>query len=88
MDDLTLPKLPDNMFWRLRSDGWGYMWVELRVKRKWFGSREVEQGMVLENPPVDKAIKDTAKWVLKKYEERNDRIAFFNEFREYEGDYR
>lgn len=88
MDDLTLPRLPDNMFWRLRSDGWGFMRVQLRVKRKWFGSREIEDGMVRTNPPVEKEIKDTAEWVLKKYEERSERIAFFNEFRQYEGDYR
>jgi hypothetical protein len=87
MDNLTLPELPDNMFWRLRSDGWGYMWVELRVKRRWFGSKQMEHGMVLANPPVDEAIKDATEWVLKRYEKRNESIAFLNEFREHEGDY-
>lgn len=87
MNDLTLPKLPDNMFWRLRSDGWGFMWVQLRVKRKWFGSRELEHGMVRTNPPVEIEIQGTAVWVLQKYQERGERAVFLEEFRKYEGDY-
>lgn len=83
-----LPELSKGLFWRLRSDSWGFMWVEIRQKRRWFGSQEIEHGLVRTNPPVEQEIYDTAKWVLKKYNEREQRIAFLNEFREYEGDYR
>lgn len=83
-----LPQLPEGLFWRLRSDGWGFMWVQIRKKRRWFGSREIEYGLVRTNPPVEQEIYDTARRVLKKYNEREQRIAFLNEFREYEGDYR
>ena len=83
-----LPQLPEGLFWRLRSDGWGFMWVEIRRKRRWFGSREIEYGMVLANPPVDEAIADTAKWVYRKYKQQSAKAAFLDEFRGYEGDYR
>lgn len=83
-----LPQLPEGLFWRLRSDGWGFMVVEIRKDRRWFGSRVLEYSMVLANPPVQEAIRETAEWVLEKYEKRSERVAFLNEFREYEGDYR
>jgi hypothetical protein len=85
---MDLPKLPEGYFWRLRSDGWGYMWVEMRKKRKWFGSREIEDGLVLADPPVWSAILKTADHVLNRYNDRDAKARFLAEFRTYEGDYK
>jgi len=85
--ELTLPDLPDGYFWRLSSDGFGFMKVAMRKKRK-FGSRSVEYSLVLEDPPVPSAIYSAAERALKKWNERTMRFDFLNEFRTYEGDYK
>lgn len=85
---LTLPPLPEGYFWRLSSDGFGFMKVALRKKRKRFGSREVEYSLVLENPPVSTAVYAAAERALKKWDERQMRVDFLQEFRTLEGDYK
>lgn len=84
---LALPVLPDGYFWRLSSDGFGFMKVAIREKRKWFGSRTIEYSLVLEDPPVPSAVYAAAERALKKWSERQMRFDFLQEFRTLEGDY-
>lgn len=84
---LNLPALPEGYFWCVKSDGWGFMEVQIRYKRKLFGSRFVEHSYVTEDPPVDAAIESTARFALRKFNERGDNAAFLAEFRTFEGDY-
>ena len=84
---LALPALPDGYFWRLRSDGFGFMKVAIRQKRKHFGSREVEYSLVLEDPPVPSAVDAAGERAMKKWNERQMRVDFLQEFRTLEGDY-
>jgi len=83
---MELPELSNGFFWRVRSDSFGFMMVEIRRKTRW-GSKEEERGMVLEDPPVPSAIQAAAERALKKFNERGDRASFLAEFRTYEGDY-
>jgi hypothetical protein len=84
---MQLPALPEGYFWRLSSDGFGFMKVAIREKRR-LGSRSVEYSMVLEDPPVESAVLSAAERALKKWNERSMRFDFLQEFRTLEGDYK
>lgn len=84
---MELPILPEGYFWRVHSDSFGFMMVDIRQKRR-VGSRHIERSMVLEIPPVPSAIMKAAERALEKYNERENKYAFLEEFRTYEGDYK
>lgn len=83
---MRFPELPEGYFWRVHSDSFGFMMVDLR-RKTWLGSRKEETGYVLEKPPVPSAIEEAARWALRKFNIRDQKRAFLDEFRTFEGDY-
>lgn len=86
--NFDFPKLPKNFFWRLKSDSWGYIFVEIRVKNRLWGSHRVHYAVVLPHPTLDEAVRRGVRGAMCDFVEHTQKIAALKEFEEIEGDYK
>lgn len=92
------PELPEGYYYRVRSNGWGYIFVAIRKERKWL-DKTIHETMGLQDSydEVGLPIKLSPKASISKaanaahkhvFETRISTRTWWDEFREFEGDHK
>jgi len=99
MLDLGAPELPDDLYYRVRSDPWAFFYVAIKQPRKHLWDKTVAEFMggdyvcgenneLVKLPPKE-AIRNTAEMLYKDtFKTKPAERTWWDEFRELEGDHK